>query len=447
MDPPCSPPIGDAAAVVVQKELPIEMWVLVLSFISQNMEFLFAMVCRDWFLILQRQREKRGEKLWTTWARHAVASIPHLEWALFQGGLSASIRCCLYKAAALQGKIEVIKHMAEKKICGILDGEAMALAAVNAGSIPILEWMKERARSNTPPGRRVPQCIPKEAWSVAANRGHAHLFGWLDDNNIEYAENAVEVAARAGHLDAVKALCELAGTNKPPVRDGTIIDKAAIGGHTNVIEWALQEGFQWGPCACWNAITHGHVHVLQLMSDKGFHDWADTNQASRLAATSGHIGVLRWLHENNYPLNADIAEAAACGGHLLGLKWALDKGFLLDLDRTWKNVVRAGEVDILEFLHDELGAQWSSDDIEAAAEKGRLSVLKLAVAHGANRVSIVNCAFRVASMYTVERVLVDIPLSCDDAMAVLKEAIDLFGTCYRTVLLQEYCTRLTQTKM
>ena len=104
----------------------------------------------------------------------------------------------------------------------------------------------------------------------------------------------VQLAARQGHLDVVRYLCEL------PVDRG--VDPSAVGND------AVQ-----------SAAVNGHLNVVrylcELPVDRGVDPPADDNSAVRLAAGAGHLDVVRYLCE--LPVDRGV-DPSAVGNDAIG---------------------------------------------------------------------------------------------------------------------------------
>jgi hypothetical protein len=97
-------------------------------------------------------------------------------------------------------------------------------------------------------------------------------------------------------------------------------------------------------------------------------------------AKSGHLEVLKWLHENKCPISSSISRHAAEGGHLNILQWLYENGYPFDI-WTCARSARGGHLEVLQWLH-ENGCPWDKYTCAWAAEGGHLEVLQWARANG-----------------------------------------------------------------
>ena len=92
-----------------------------------------------------------------------------------------------------------------------------------------------------------------------------------------------------------------------------LCERAARGGHMNVLQWARSEGCPWNKSTCARAAKGGHLDVLQWLRVNGC-PW--NKKTCELAAKSGHLHVLRWARINGCPWDEWVCANAAGGGHL-----------------------------------------------------------------------------------------------------------------------------------
>ncbi len=117
--------------------LPIEIWEAILAFLRPYEEYQAAVVCRDWYAITVRRREKRGEKTWRTWMGVFCNTVPRLQWARANGCPWGKGTC---KAAAEGGHLQVLQWARangspwEKRTCHY---------AAREGHLEVLQWARE----------------------------------------------------------------------------------------------------------------------------------------------------------------------------------------------------------------------------------------------------------------------------------------------------------------
>jgi hypothetical protein len=180
--------------------LPVELWSMVLAFLRPHEEYQAAVVCRDWYAITVRRREKRGEKTWRTWVGVFCNTVPRLQWA-------------------------------RESDCPWCQG--MCSAAAGGGHLEVLQW----ARANCPWDVRT--C------SAAAKGGHLEVLQWAHANGCPWSKKTCSSAAWGGHLEVL----QWARSNGCPWDERTCSD-AAKGGHLEVLQWARANGCHWNTLTC-----------------------------------------------------------------------------------------------------------------------------------------------------------------------------------------------------
>ena len=122
----------------------------------------------------------------------------------------------------------------------------------------------------------------------------------------------------------------------------------------------------------------GHLAALQLALAFA----PDCLQSTRdglacvLAATHGHLEVLRWLRGHGAKWTKYAITMAAYAGHAEVVHWAHADGCPWDSD-TCDYMIRAGDFDLVLWAC-EHGCPWSKDICTQAAKHGRLDVLQRA---------------------------------------------------------------------
>ena len=88
------------------------------------------------------------------------------------------------------------------------------------------------------------------------------------------------------------------------------------------------------------------------------------------AAQVGHLAVLEALHAHGCSLEAYvIAKAAAAGGHLAMVVWAVETLGATVASIDPNDAAMSGSVELLSWLH-ERGCVWREGTLGAAAESG-----------------------------------------------------------------------------
>eukprot|EP00891_Asterochloris_glomerata_P004079 jgi/Astpho2/4079/fgenesh1_pm.00063_%23_32_t len=153
-------------------------------------------------------------------------------------------------------------------------------------------------------------------------------------------------------------------SNAPRIRGGRICYAAATGGHLEVLQWLLEQGWDWhgdfDEDISEAVARKGHLAVLRCLQHHGCAwDW----RTCKAAATGGHLAVLQYAHQNGW-------------GHLAVLQYARQNGC------GWGPGVclaagRHGNLSILKWLRQH-GCPWEWWTNSQAACSGQLEILKWA---------------------------------------------------------------------
>jgi len=103
----------------------------------------------------------------------------------------------------------------------------------------------------------------------------------------------------------------------------TACKRAASSGELGVLKWLRNTGCPWDQWICAIAAKDGHLEMLQWAREHGC-PWDD--MVCLYAAVGGHLNVLQWLRAGHCPWDKWTCRAAAMYGHLELLQWARANG-------------------------------------------------------------------------------------------------------------------------
>jgi hypothetical protein len=189
--------------------LPVELWEAILTFLGPHEEYQAAVVCRDWYAIMVRRREKRGEAKWRTWVGAFCNTVPRLQWAR-ENGCPWNLRTRI--ASAEGGHLEALQWA---RANGCPWDEGTCRSAAEGGHLEVLQW----ARGNG---------CPWDKWTclLSAWRGHLEVLQWARENGCPWDERTCSYAVRGGYLE--------------------------------VLQWARENGCPWDKQEC---LRNAHTHV------------------------------------------------------------------------------------------------------------------------------------------------------------------------------------------
>ena len=216
---------------------------------------------------------------------------------------------------------------------------------------------------------------------LAAKAGFLFLAVWLCEQHVDvhwvnYAgNNALMLAAEAGHLPLVRWLYEhkevTIGLSN---RDGcNVFDLAAMNGHLPVVQW---------------------LEDKPIMLSAGTAD-----KAVMSAARNGWTAMLQWFWQQHYPLESGGESAflrAVEGNNLSVVEWCLARGYSTPLSDSYVSCFSMacghGNLSMLRRLCQHVGGVAVANTLTgmaksmmaAAADKGRLHIMKWLVAQGLN---------------------------------------------------------------
>lgn len=305
----------------------------------------------------------------------------------------------LVRVLALQGHARRIHRMHET---GQLQGLWLASSSVSRlcvdlirdGRLPMLSSLHRigcpysaeecaAAAATGAMGALVEAMGAVRSWSVewsrlAARGGHTHILEWAVENDLPLDVDCVAAAAQGGWWVTARWLRRVARAPWGPSAE-LVCSCAARDGRLDVLKWARYGGCAWDAATSHLAASRGHLFLLQWARAHGCR-W-DT-ETVLVALVAGHIHVLRWmiLQVGMPVLDETIfAEAIACAPSRTW-DWLLEVGCPRDAS-CYRAAAWTGNLDALDWLYAHEFPE--SGDVE---EVGTLvvnrEVLEWAVEHG-----------------------------------------------------------------
>lgn len=168
--------------------------------------------------------------------------------------------------------------------------------------------------------------------NTAAIYGHLHIIKWLFNKYNDYPyislNHTIYLATMNGHLSILKFLSE---KQCNCIQLTTITFEATKNGHLHILKWLLNKYFHIDlPYIFENAIKYNKMNILIWSYEKIKYNFIETEEYHYLAAYSGNLDILVWLHnKNSFYTNLLLNDnTAICNiikkGHLTILKWFYD---------------------------------------------------------------------------------------------------------------------------
>jgi hypothetical protein len=284
--------------------------------------------------------------------------------------ISGTIAC-----AALTGNLELVKYARNK---GYILSAKTCVAAACVGNLKMLKYIYKEFNIRN-----------KYVYNIAARYGHLDCLKYAYENtSLHWDDDVIIEAACSGSLECFKyihetsCVCHRDNTSDVVcIIDGKVFEVAADRGHLNIIRYAYEicqnDGdIRWNKQATANAISGGHLGVLEYMYDRGcpisklaiifvaenenieilryLHSkgFRFNEDVCERVALHGNLGALKYLRENGCPWNASASVCASLGGHLEVLKYLHDNGCPIDLLNCCRLAAKHGCLEILKYFHE-----------------------------------------------------------------------------------------------
>ncbi|RLN96148.1 hypothetical protein BBJ28_00013346 [Nothophytophthora sp. Chile5] len=241
-------------------------------------------------------------------------------------------------------------------------------AASMNGYLHILEWLFERHRDRVNWG-----CV-ELCWALTNH--HTDVVEWLRNHAAPRAECVPMVlrsAGKAGNLGVVQWLCVEYDVD---AQDAFVYAQSSC--HWETARWLIEN------CALpigkinWNAAAaDGASAYLQFVHSRFPQEMPWPSNPAAAAAANGHLDILQWLHSE---LGVELAERtmaqAAENGHLNVVQWLHANNCEHDDASALESAALCGHFEIVRWLHDNLHDECTRRAMTWAAGAGHLEIVQ-----------------------------------------------------------------------
>lgn len=293
---------------------------------SRDGEMIAERELHDYLLCELMERDK-NETMECYFARNNWFELLKLR---FEIGFSVVNRENLCSCAAKQGNIEILRWLrAHDCECGV----DACISAASAGHLDVLCWIVSNGWT---PNSEHPLQDERKCANAAAKNGHIEILEWIRTHWFDWGHQDMpllfrtkranaelcESAASGGQLDTLKYL-----RAKGCPWDIRVASSAAFYGHIEILKWYLSNGGTWDTQVCSLAAANCQLETLQWLraNEYGTCPWGAST--CWRAARNGHLGVLKWAHENGCPWDEWTCENAVLKEHFEVLKWLRANGW------------------------------------------------------------------------------------------------------------------------
>ena len=249
---------------------------------------------------------------------------------------------------------------------------AMDEAAGN-GHLEVLKWLHKRRHKfiNRRLNRR--RYYYRYSLQNAAWGGHFEVVKWLHQHTKAPTVDAINYAARNGHLDILKFL----NKNRPDAicSYDDLID-ASENGHLDVVKYLCENFFYPDDEQCIiNATQSGHLDIITFFHEQQYPVFSAS--AMNIAAANGHLDIVKYLHENRTEGCTTYAmDFAAENGHLDIVKYLHENRTEGCTTYAMDFAAENGHLDIVKYLHENRTEGCTTYAMDIAAVSGRFDIVK-----------------------------------------------------------------------
>lgn len=307
---------------------------------------------------------------------------PRLAWLLARSLADHRGVSALEKAEMAQDALPLAVASGDAELaeflCNRLDACLDPLSADDAarnGDFEVLKWWRRKVYAPKTAYPK-PRTFPESTTTSAAGAGHLEIVKWLfelrEEDDVFPAE-AIVAAAGGGHLDVLTWL-------NARVENGQSfsVRLARYGWRSPMERPAVpiaQEIGQYFMCAAEAAAGGGHLGIIRWLHENRPDDFC--SNAMDLAAANGHQDVVEWLFENRREgfTSAALIKAAA-NGHL-NILCILNQHRVSDcpcINNTIDEAAANGHLEIIQFLQNlDFCSTFAMD---SAAQNGHFEIVR-----------------------------------------------------------------------
>ena len=186
------------------------------------------------------------------------------------------------------------------------------------------------------------------------------------------------------HLNLVAWAYNSSGLKRPFELASMIEEAAAHSGNIVTLDWlrtySIKNLSSWYTGFC--AARGGQVPTLQYLTHYIGPARSWPPGVAAIAATSGQLGALEWLHDQQAPMEHTNLTKAATNGHLNIVRYLLDANYTLCMQEASFAASKHGHLEVLRQLgedHRIQGTGWKTPAAVVAAARGHRKCMAYAI--------------------------------------------------------------------
>ncbi|GMF41367.1 unnamed protein product [Phytophthora fragariaefolia] len=187
---------------------------------------------------------------------------------------------------------------------------------------------------------------------------------------------AVEVAAAAGDLAAVKWLVE---SYKPPQYLTKTVAAAAANGHLHILQWLFDNHHElgyWGGTEMCGALLNKHSEVIEWLRRNAVPREDSLKKVMEAAAAAGTVDVVEWLFKKCHASAEDALWSAQTNKQWETAKWILENCGIVGPWIDWDLPAKDGALSFLRYLRSHSIGGPGFYTLQVAAWNGHLEIVE-----------------------------------------------------------------------
>lgn len=261
--------------------------------------------------------------------------------------------------AVSHGSLRVVEHLLSNDLS--FDNTILRMIGVS-GSVEVVKWMMDRG------------IYPDlETLIAAAEGGHYDLVCYLVEAGLPANSSVLEHALMGGHYDVVEYLDRI-GTELEDVQP-YITSLSTTSADMRIMRYLVSRGVEMTLSVLNYAVENSSLEIVKFIVGQGVQPTISTLLA---AAKRGDVRIFQYIAGMVSPSDG-VARVAASGGHLHMLRHMVESGYQLN-QQVVNSAAMKGRIDVLEYLYSQ-GIVISPDTVSEAIFDRQYRVGDFALEH------------------------------------------------------------------
>jgi hypothetical protein len=273
----------------------------------------------------------------------------------------ANVAACAAHANRTQLVRDIIDRFGVPREAKQVDGCLADVACIHADA-SLAEWLYERGLKPRSP----------RVMDHAAFNGNLDAVTWLHSIGAKCSVWAMNLAASRGFDRVVVWL----HANRKEGCTHAAVDMAVTTGHVGLVRWLLTHGYPCSSYAFDMSAATADLEFVKFLVEHNACVANFTHNALALAAGSGNLGIVEYLHGLGCEGSESVIDSAAEAGNLEIVQWLHHNRHDGCTTAAMDNAAARGHLDVVQWLHHNRTEGCSTEAIDGSAANGHIDVVR-----------------------------------------------------------------------